>query len=58
MKRWVEKFLNGNEQALALDRLADVRKRARHSPRAYPPDYVLKAMMGGAYKRQILPKGK
>lgn len=59
VRAWIEDHITDERQrALALSRLADVVVRARKAPAAYPPQYVLKQMMGGAYKRQILPLSK
>jgi hypothetical protein len=35
--------------------LRSVMIRAKGNPQSYPTEYVLKAMMGGAYKRVIQP---
>jgi len=56
VERWIREHIEDrNQRALALKRLAAVRIRARRRAGSYPPEYVLKAMMGGGYKREILP---
>lgn len=56
VRRWVIDSLDDPEQqALALKRLDAVDVRATRNPALYPPAYVLKAVMAGAYKREILP---
>ena len=49
----IEHIHDETQQAKALRELAGIRGRARHSPEAFPPDYVLGQMMSGAYKRTI-----
>ncbi|WP_039828121.1 phosphoadenosine phosphosulfate reductase domain-containing protein [Nocardia testacea] len=50
-----EHITDEQQQAKALARLRTVRGRAAHSPAAYPPDHVLKQIMAGGYKRDLLP---
>jgi hypothetical protein len=53
---WIEEHIDDEANlAKARQRYADVMKRARHSPAAYPPRHLLTAFMAGAYKREILP---
>lgn len=59
IQQWIDENLEDEGQhAMASKRLSNVRKRARHSPEAYPPQHVFKAMMSGAYKREIMPVPK
>lgn len=44
------------QQRKALKRLEGIEGRAKRRPGSYPPDYVLGRIMGGAFKRELLPK--
>lgn len=58
VRSWItENIADEGERALALRRLESVLVRAQKDPQAYSPEYVLKAMMSGAFKREILPDG-
>lgn len=59
VRAWIaENIVDTKERTLALRRVMGAQSRARRTPTAYPPGHVLKAIMGGAYKREILPLGK
>jgi predicted phosphoadenosine phosphosulfate sulfurtransferase len=59
VREWIIEFMiDEKQQTLALDRLRSVMTRARKMSGAYPPPHVLKQMMSGAYKREILPMGR
>jgi len=54
VQAWIEDTLaDETQRGKALKELGSIRKRALHSPEAFPPDYVLGQMMNGAYKRTI-----
>lgn len=56
VERWIrENVPAGRQRVLAMKRLGAVRIRSKSRPHAYPPRYVLKQFVGGAYKREILP---
>ena len=53
---WIEETIEDEtELALARQRYVAVMKRARRSPQAYPPDYLLYRFRTGAFKREIMP---
>lgn len=52
---WVEQSLEGRELELARQRIKSLQTRVRLRPQSYPPDYLLKQFMSGAFKREILP---
>lgn len=55
VRAWVEDHMEDEHQkAKALYELQSVINRAREFPTWFPPDYVLKCFMSGAYKRTIL----
>lgn len=54
VQAWIEdNIVDETQQAKALKELKSIRGRVKHSPEAFPPDYVLGQMMNGAYKRTI-----
>lgn len=56
IERWIrDNVPRGRQRALAIKRLGAVKVRARQRPDGYPPRYVLKQFILGAYKREILP---
>jgi predicted phosphoadenosine phosphosulfate sulfurtransferase len=56
---WITDHLTDPAQRnKALAELKSIEARAVAAPDSYPPDYVLKAMMAGQYKRVIQPQGK
>lgn len=56
---WIEENIEDEKQyALATKRYNSVMVRAKQFPDVYPPKHLLMAFMSGAYKREILPKGK
>lgn len=56
---WVmDNITDKTQRDKAIKELKSVEARAVASPDSYPPDYVLKAFMGGQFKRAIQPKGK
>jgi len=59
VRAWIlEHIEDEKQQRKALVMLDHIRIRARRTPASYPPAYVLKYMMGGAYKRELLPAPK
>lgn len=51
---WIDEHISDEHQhTKARAELESVRLKVRHSPAAYPSDYVLSQMMAGAYKRSI-----
>lgn len=57
VRSWIIEHIDDEaQQRLALVRLGECEVMARRQPQSYPPDYVLKAMRAGQYKRVILPK--
>lgn len=46
------------QRTKALNELKSIEARAVAAPESYPPDYVLKAMMAGQYKRVIQPMSR
>lgn len=56
---WINENITDEAQhALAIKRFNSAMGRAILDPAAYPMDYLLTAFTGGAYKREILPKGR
>lgn len=56
IERWIaENVPAGRQRDLARKRLRAVKVRAEARPHGYPPRYVLKQFILGAYKREILP---
>ena len=55
---WIIDNLDNGQRKKALDELRSIEARAIASPFSYPPDYVLKAMMAGQYKRVIQPMSR
>lgn len=59
VRAWIlEHIEDEKHQRKALVMLDHVTIRSRRSPGSYPPPYVLKYIMGGAYKRELLPLQK
>lgn len=59
VRAWIEENIEDETAyALAVKRYNSVMVRARRMPNAYPAGYILSAFMGGAFKREILPKNK
>ncbi len=59
VRAWIFEHIEDEKvQRQALMRLDHIRTAARRSPGSYPADYVLKYMMSGTYKRNILPLRK
>ena len=56
IRTWIlENIDDEGQQRKAMLELRSVMIRAKGNPQSYPTEYVLKAMMGGAYKRVIQP---
>ena len=55
---WIMDNLDSGQRKKALDELRSIQARAIASPDSYPPDYVLKAMMAGQFKRVIQPMSR
>lgn len=56
---WITDNITDEKQhALALRRFESVAGRHRSDPESYPLVYILQQFINGAYKREILPKGK
>lgn len=56
VRHWIEENITDHNQfTKAIKELDSVIARCKRNPQAYPPDYVLKAMMGGQFKRVIQP---
>jgi predicted phosphoadenosine phosphosulfate sulfurtransferase len=54
--RYIQENIHDPAQnALAMNRIQAAQGRARRRPDAYPIHYVLKQVINGAFKRQILP---
>lgn len=53
---WImDNLTDEGQRTKALNELKSIEARAIAAPDSYPPDYVLKAMMAGQYKRVIQP---
>lgn len=56
---WIMDNLSDSVQRnKALAELKSIEARAVNAPKSYPPDYVLKGMMAGQYKRVIQPMNR
>jgi hypothetical protein len=55
---WIMDNLDNGQRKKALDELKSIEARSIASPFSYPPDYVLKAMMAGQFKRVIQPMSR
>lgn len=59
VRDWIMEYITDPQQrSKAILELESIERRTINSPDSYPPDYVLKAMMGGQYKRVIQPVAK
>ena len=57
VRSWIEENITDEHQyKLAIDRFKKVMVALQKAPDSYPPYYLLKAFMSGAYKRNILPQ--
>lgn len=59
VRAWVlENITDANTRAKALNCFRSVMRREHNAPGSYPPDYLIKQFMSGAFKREIQPLGR
>ena len=57
--KWItDNITEPNEFALAKKRFNSVASRYRKFPESYPLEHILRQFVNGAYKREVVPKGK